>query len=111
MLATRDARGEQVRASLGQVIRDANAACAARPPGSPAGCLWLDQVTFALEPSCVAVPLGWSLTETARREMRRQPVGGTSDAPCLGEKIPAWSRNVRSINYVLEILGAQDGMP
>ena len=111
LMATRHARGDHARAAVTRVIRDAEAACASQPRNSTAGCVRLEQVVFSLERSCVPIPLGWSLTENARREMRRQLLGSTSDAHCRGEDPTRLNGNLQSIRRVLQILGAREGMP
>ena len=111
LLATRHARGELARATVARVIRNTEAACAPRPPEPTAGCVRLEEIVFALEPSCVPIPLGWSLTESARLEMQRQLLGGMPSKPCAGESPVTLARNARSLDRVLKLVGAREGAP
>jgi hypothetical protein len=113
LLATRHARGELARATVARVIRDANAACAAKaanamgPAGSArsaSGCV--NEVVFALEPAGVPIPLGWSLTESARREMQRQLKLHSVDASASCPGQDAEGRNACSFERVLRLVGA-----
>jgi predicted acylesterase/phospholipase RssA len=110
LLATRHARGELARATVPRVIRDAEASCAAARQREPAkGCVQLEEIVFALEPSCVPIPLGWSLTQSARREMQRQLLGDPAGRPCPGESSTELGRNAQSLQRVLQLAGAGGG--
>jgi hypothetical protein len=67
MLNTRQARAELSGISLRRTLDEIKEA------GIPA-----EEITFALEPGKVPIPLGWALSETARRDIRRQ-LGRPSD--------------------------------
>jgi hypothetical protein len=117
LLATRHARGELARATVARVVRDAEAACAAEAAArtSPAqlpepvtGCVRVEEVVFALEPACVPIPLGWSLTEIARRDMRRQLLNSKSSKSCRSENPAGPERNAQSLKRVLELVGARE---
>ena len=49
--ATRYARGELAQAAVARVVRDAEAACAARQPEAATACVRVEEVVFALEPA------------------------------------------------------------
>jgi hypothetical protein len=61
MLNTRQARGELAEISLTRTLRDIK----------KSGIL-VEEITFALEPGDVPIPLGWALSESARQNIRRQ---------------------------------------
>ena len=107
LLATRQARGEQAQAEVARVIRDAEAACLSRASGSAPTCAPIEEIVFALEPSCVPIPLGWSLTQSARDEMQDQLLGAPS-RQCHSEGSQA-GRNAQSLKHVIQLVGARDG--
>jgi hypothetical protein len=111
LLATRNARGELAQATVARVIRNAEVGCAPPRPEPPVGCVGLEEIVFALEPSCVPIPLGWSLTQSARLEMQRQLLGGIPSKPCARESPVTLARNARSLDRVLKLVGAREGAP
>jgi hypothetical protein len=67
----------------------------------------IEEIVFALKRSCVPIPLGWSLTQSARLEMQRQLLGGPSK-PCDRESEMGLARNARSLDRVLQLVGAHE---
>lgn len=102
----RQGRGEVAAGRLGMLI---GAELRCREDGQP-DCLNLQQVQLRLHPSCVYVPLGWSLSEGARAEMRRQLLG-LPDGDCAGEQKDQITENRRQINDIVALLRTAYGLP
>src|SRR5262249_24046589 len=107
--------GSPVRAFLG--TRDARAALARRSADrantvekfcyEPEHCVPLKQVVIELRACHTAIPLGWSLSEGAKQEIRDQILGTTGEHPAGAAcpKTPDGGRWPDQLGPVLAALG------
>jgi hypothetical protein len=73
LLNTRQARGELAKLESERVVERLDKVCAmASQKGVHAYCVEAEVITFVVRPGSVPVPLGWSLSASARLELERQ---------------------------------------
>lgn len=104
LMATRSARGEQARAAAQRVVQLSRQACAAATAALP--CVDIREVAFTLSPGCVPIPLGWSLSDEARRDMQNQLLGRSDGgrSVCLSRGAPGRAQNRLSLDMVQRLL-------
>lgn len=104
LMATRSARGEQARAAAQRVVQLSRQACAAATAAMP--CVEIREVAFALSPGCVPIPLGWSLSDEARRDMQNQLLGKSDGgrSVCVSRGAPGRAQNRLSLDMVQRLL-------
>lgn len=89
MMGTRQARGELAVVSLGRIADRSRDECrlakkAAAAVGHPVEpCLPIEQVVFELRPGNVHIPLGWWLSDGARKDMERQLRDSSKSLDCV----------------------------
>lgn len=113
LMATREARGEQARAAVSQAVEQSGISCraAARARAVTRSldveltpCVEIGEIAFALSPGCVPIPLGWSLSDNARREMQEQLLGAPAAKGCAEEGVAGRSRNRMAMSSVFRVL-------
>ncbi|MBR0647713.1 hypothetical protein [Plastoroseomonas hellenica] len=104
LMATRSARAEQARAAAQRVVQLSRQACAAATAALP--CVEIREVAFALSPGCVPIPLGWSLSDEARRDMQNQLLGKPDSGRrvCVSRGAPGRAQNRLALDMVQRLL-------
>ncbi|HEY4253886.1 MAG TPA: hypothetical protein VGM87_21945 [Roseomonas sp.] len=104
LMATRGARGEQARAAAHRVVQLSRQACAGAATATP--CIDIREVVLGLAPGCVPIPLGWSLSDEARRDMQNQLLGKPDGGRqvCVSRGAPGRVQNRLALDTVQRLL-------